>query len=700
MDSLFSQTKNVMYLSVLYNDVEYKDNIITLFEADKFDEIYICTFVSSPKYFFKQTQEYLKIELLLGIEDNVNADKFIFDPKYTSDFFQSLPNETIKKITNNSIKISYTKPGITIHSKIYIQRNSKTNNTRIIIGSANYSNKAFANNNQFEELLVYDSDYNSKLTNYYVNRYMYIKENTLDFVPKYIRKKIDQEELKIITINNEESLEILNERLHNIQAAVILPDELGEDIQRTKKLIAKQEEDTKKELQSIVKSKQIIEIITKTTKNRTEFIKPAQFVKKKEQIITKVLSPTKVIKEFKDTRINLVYSEKDTHIFLKDEKSDILISFAQETTKEILEKKLKQLEKFIVAYSKYTLNTEEATQKRIFEAILYSFISPYMWKLRETAMWQQGRDEVKSGFPLFMLIAGMAQSGKTHLIKFISQIMGNHGSYFHYIKQAKLSSMNQANPQIIYQFFEDENLTPIFIDEINKEYFSSTSSATSSYMGEGFIKNLTNAKEGRHPCMIATSNTDFSANSQVMRRIYYIQLNNPFDSSKKVETAEYFTTLLNDFGTELYRDFLYRIEEQFKNGIEINVNDILAPARDIFKKYYEMLEIKTPSYYSNMRIDDYFIRGQEMWRDLYKMRHDGFKEDRKINIILLDDEIVFGTKMSANREKRELLQYLPIGVLVEEKGIVKLNLEKFFIFIDKKSKNDSLLKRYFRGLSF
>jgi len=160
---------------------------------------------------------------------------------------------------------------------------------------------------------------------------------------------------------------------------------------------------------------------------------------------------------------------------------------------------------------------------------------------------------------------------------------------------------------------------------------SISSSATSSYMGEGFIKNLTNAKEGRHPCMIVTSNTDFSANSQVMRRIYYIiHLNNPFDSSKKIETAEYFTTLLNDFGT-----------------------------------------------------------------DLYKMRHNGFKEDKKTNIILLDDEIVFGTKMSANREKRELLQYLPIGVLVEEKGIVKLNLVKFFRFIDQKSKNNGFFKRHF-----
>jgi len=123
--------------------------------------------------------------------------------------------------------------------------------------------------------------------------------------------------------------------------------------------------------------------------------------------------------------------------------------------------------------------------------------------------------------------------------------------------------MNQINPQIINQFFCEENLTPIFVDEIEKDYYSSTSTASSGYKGESFIKNMTNAKSGKHPCMIATSNTDFSANSQVMRRIYYIQLNNPFVSDKKEETAEYFTNILNEFGTQLYQDFLFRLEKNF-----------------------------------------------------------------------------------------------------------------------------------------
>jgi hypothetical protein len=294
-----------------------------------------------------------------------------------------------------------------------------------------------------------------------------------------------------------------------------------------------------------------------------------------------------------------------------------------------------------------------------------------------------------------MLIAGMAQSGKTHLLKFLSHIMGNHGQYYHFVKQARLSSMSQINPQIIHNFFNEENLTPIFVDEITKEYYSSTNAATSSYMGEGFIKSLTNAKSGRHPCMIATSNTDFSANAQVMRRIYYIQLNNPFDASQKEEAANHFMEVLNNFGNELYRDFLHRLEGKFAEGITVDINDTLLPAREIFMGYFEIARMPLPASFPQQRIDDYYLRGRAIWRDLYSMKHHGFKEIKKENLILLDDETVFGTKLAAGREKRELLQYLPIGVAMEDKGIVRLNYEKFFDFIGMRSKNGGVFSRWF-----
>ena len=698
MQSLFAEPEQKkQYLSILYNDEAYEGEIQHLFDASKYDKLFICTFVSSPKYFFKQTQAFDEVELLLGIEDNDNAQKYLFDPKYTNEFFKSLDKTTLEKIASDKIRIRFASVGSMIHSKIYILVNSDLNASRVMIGSANYSASAFGNTKQFEELLVYDSEYNKKFADFYIQRYDEIRANTLDFVPQRVKQKIVSQEMKIITLDNEESLELLKDRMDAIQGVVVLPDNLDESIKTTKQIIAQAEESTKQELRSIAKTKQIIEILTKPSKGKMGFIKPAQFIKQKEQIITKVLQEKTIVKEFQDSRTQLIYIEANAHIFLKNDSNEELFLFPKRINQKMLQQKLQLLEKFISAYTTYTINKEGDTKKRIFESILYAFSSVYIWRLREEAVNQQGRDEVKDSIPVFMLIAGMSNSGKTHLIKFISQIMGNHGVIYAYKKSAKLHSMRHINPQLISQFFYEENVTPIFVDEIEKEYYSSNSSTTSGYMGESFIKSTTNTKDGHHPCMIATSNTDFSANSQVMRRMYYIQLNNPFDIDKKEETAEYFTTILNEFGIELYQDFLARLDEKFMKGIKIDVNDILAPAREVFLDCFKELDVQTPSYFSYSRIDDYYIRGKVMWRDLYTIKFKGFKEDKKEGVILLDDEYVFGTKMSANREKRELLQFLPIGVLREEKGIVRLDYQKFFTFIEMRSKNDGFLKSFFGG---
>jgi len=695
VSSLFSQPlQNRQYLNVVYNNEPYNEDIELLFDPKKFDRLLICTYVSSPKYFFAHIKKFDEVELLLGIEDNENAQKFLFDPDYTSEFFKSLDQETLHKIANQKIRIRFANLGSMIHSKIYILLNSKTKETRVMVGSANYSASAFGNMKQYEELIVYDSAYNAKFTDLYRKRYEEIRADTLDFIPERIKKKItNSQELKILSLSEEESVELLKDRVEQIEGLVAMPDELDEGIKRTKHLVAKLEERTKQELKSLAKTKQVIEIVTKPSKGKLGFLKPAQFVKQKEQIITKVLKEKRVVKEFEDSRTSLLYSEATGHIYCKE--NEELKLYPKRANKEVLNQKLMLLSRFIDAYTIYTINKESDTKKRIFEAILYAFSSVYIWKLRQEAVAQQGRDEVRDSIPVFMLIAGMSNSGKTHLIKFISQIMGNHGTFYTYKKSAKLHSMTHINPQLISQFLYEENLMPIFVDEIEKEYYSSNNSTTSGYMGESFIKSTTNTLEGRHPCMIATSNTDFSANAQVMRRMYYIQLNNPFDTAKKEETAEYFTNILNDFSTELYRDFLARFEEKFLQGITIDVNDILAPAREIFLDYFDELEMEVPDYFSPIRIDDYYLRGKVMWRDLYSIKYKGFKENKKEGVILLDDEYVFGTKMSASREKKELLQFLPIGVLREQKGIVRLDYKKFFEFIEMKPKNSGFLSNFF-----
>ncbi|HPB80999.1 MAG TPA: hypothetical protein PK200_03055, partial [Spirochaetota bacterium] len=285
------------------------------------------------------------------------------------------------------------------------------------------------------------------------------------------------------------------------------------------------------------------------------------------------------------------------------------------------------------------------------------------------------------------------QSGKTHLIKFISKIIGNCGQYYHYNRQSKLSSLDHISPQIIDNFLYEENLTPVFVDEITKDYFSSQSSVSSNYMGEDYVKKITNTREGKFPTIIATSNTDFSANAQVMRRIYYIQLNNPFDSERKSETTKYFNDIYESFGTELFQDFLLRISHKFREGITFDQEDFLYIGRSVFLDYFSETEMQVPEWFSDSRIDDYYLRGKQIWQRLYRTKKKGFQEDKTSNEITIDDDIVFGSKLSVSKDKRECLQYLSAGIVKEDKGLVVLNRNKFLKFISKKQWIASIFNR-------
>ncbi len=257
MTSLFSTSNQAKYLNIIFNDQIYNGNIEELFDTKEFNSLSVCTFVSSVKYFFNKVNQFEKIELLLGIEDGENAQKFLYDPNYTSKFFSNLDKKTLTKILDNNVSIRFTSNGTTIHSKIYILKNLETKNTRIMFGSANFSTKAFSGDRQFEELVVYDSTYNSKIVDIFIQRYEEIKKFTNDFVPDIIRKKVQKED-KLIILNAEDSLDILQNRLKDVQIGVILPEELSKNIETTKKVIINQEENLKKELKSLEQTKTVI----------------------------------------------------------------------------------------------------------------------------------------------------------------------------------------------------------------------------------------------------------------------------------------------------------------------------------------------------------------------------------------------------------------------------------------------------------
>jgi hypothetical protein len=690
MQNLFEieGSKHSKKLNVLINNESpTQTNFNTLFRPIDYDTIHIATFVSSPKFFFDSIKEYKKAILILGIEDSENVSKFILDPVAKSEFFQKLDTQTLEKISKGDIEIRYTPAGTTIHSKIYIQKSMDS--SFVLVGSANFSQNAFRGTNQYEELIGYTDEHNPSFVNHFQKRFQELYENSLDYVPERIKKKIKDSPEQVFLINEEDTIDFIKETVSQIGSMAF-----SDEIEHLNQSLESQNNHLKQELQSVVQSKKIFEIVTKKSGGQLQFISSKELEKKRETLITKVFKIEKEKKEYEDTRAKMFYSTSLQTLVLQDNVSKALIPFPKKHEASLIKSKIQLLGEFISAYSKYTYRKDSLiTPKRIFESILYAFTSPYIWKIRDEYSKIGNSNEVRIAVPLFLLIAGQAQSGKTHLLQCISSITNSNSRFFHYKSAAKLSSLEQINPQIIDTFLNEENVTTVLIDEIDKDYFNSNNSSKSGYMGESYIKNMTNSKEGIFPCVLATSNTDFSAHPQTMRRIYYIQLNDPFESSSD-EMREHFSATTSSFGMELYQDFLFRLEEKFSQGIKLKLDDFLYLGREIFKDYFAEYKINTPDWFSNTPINDYYLRGKEIWHAKYMQNRKAFKEVVSKNEIILDEEKIFGTKLTASKDKRELIQFLKIGVLKEDKGITKLNRKEFFEFIGL----ESTIKRYFSSM--
>lgn len=89
--------------------------------------------------------------------------------------------EVLEALTTGKIELRYMKAGERIHSKIYILSDDE-GSLRVMVGSANFTNSAFSNSRQYEELIVYDSSYNPLFCKTYLNRFEEIYQNSVDFL--------------------------------------------------------------------------------------------------------------------------------------------------------------------------------------------------------------------------------------------------------------------------------------------------------------------------------------------------------------------------------------------------------------------------------------------------------------------------------------------------------------------------------------
>lgn len=672
--SLFAidEVKTNRYLHVV-KDNEVKDmELEELFDATKFTRIRAVSFVASPKFFFKMTKDFEDIQLIFGIEDGHVAGSFItglqallaIDERIN--LFQSLPVEVQERIRAKCYQVRYSKKNDPIHSKIYLLDGK--DETRVMLGSANFTEQAFSQRKQYEELLVFD---NSPLFDLYEQRFKEIYEETVDFVPEKYKHNFIGEPINIADPD-----QLFDALMEEVTSGKVLTEFTEAQIEELTEA-SQQANSNTEQLESV---KQLIEVITKKDRKTGNHIilPPAQLDKKNITIKSKLSRLNKRTEEV-DTRGFIEYNDSN-HLLYKKADEENMFLFSKGAPKEELRKQLKLIHAFIDAYKTYTVQSSTDTQTRIFEAILYAFMSAHIWKIRDHYVLEEGRESVRRNIPLFLVLAGRTSSGKTSALEFINLLLGNTQSYLSY---EQISKKN-----MIVDLFYTSNVSPILVDEVDSKFFTSTAADK----GERLIKDVTNNLDSKHPVFICTTNTtNFDATAQVISRIYYLQIDNTFDKQKQAESSKYLGDIMSEVSSTLYQDFTERLADRIKHHeMFYTAEDYLFIAREIFKEYHAECELELPKWFSTQKFDDYNERGKKIWHELFISNKEAF-DVRNDNTVYVRSEVL-GKR--TKREREEIINYLPPESILEDNTVLILNKEIFMSFINERS-NKAFWRKWF-----
>jgi NgoFVII restriction endonuclease len=660
-------SNKINFLNIVKDNQVVNLTLDKIFDSTLYDELYAISYVTSPRFFSRVVKDFKKIQFVLGIPDgailNDFADRVLdfFDSKKRVGFWNDLDVVAKEKISKNNFEIRYptlsSENAISVHSKIYLLKDSQNAaNNRVIIGSANLTENAFIKKGQYEEIMIFD---NSPLFALYFSRFQSIFEKTVDFVPAEL-KKIDK--TKIIHTTDETTLKnVLLDIASSSEATLIITEADMKSI----KEVGIQFEYRKEQVD---RTTEVLGIILQKKNNHFKIDTKAKLTKKSVAIQTAICKTNKVSEEI-DNRNYLKYVDSEDFLYAAPRKENDLQPFSKQADKEQLFHSLSIINAFVNAYGLFTEHPELRNQSKVFEIILYAFMSPYIWKIRKDYSIEQGRNSVNRNFPPFLIVGGKAGSGKTTILEFITMLLGCNSAekYWHYSKVEKSG--------VIQDYFHSENLYPIIIDEVPVNFFKSADQKK----GEALIKYISNELTTQHPVLIATTNlSEFSISSQVLTRVYYLEIDKPFDKTQHAASVNHLNHIFLNGSTDLFRDFTYKMSQLIYNKERFySIEDMLCIGRNIFVQYYKETGLELPEWFPTRIFNDYEERGKRMWKNVFAAHREAFKINEIGDSIFIDIN-----KFSNNEKQRNtLIQYLNASSIQEESAILVVLKKPFYDFI-------------------
>lgn len=662
---------------ILNNQVVEGLEIGSIFDSEKYDIFKGVTFSIDQKFAEKYLSNFKETTVVVGIQDSDVQERglsleqkqikqLVDNTKVLSSglpikMFENFSRSIQDRILEDSyqLRIPLSK---TIHTKMYLLKNSETGDTRLIIGSANLSNQAFSNTTpQLELLEIRD---NSELFSEYENYFdTEIISETVDFFGNSVRKKAkskaQKEETDVtITFTPKEFGELkvnrISEQFDQIKESVSsgkIEQTVIDELKEEAKIVDVRSKELKQEFDDVDLAVRIttaaVNVRTGNGKADVKLHENSEVKKRVSNLLRDNLLAKKVkadvlprdllisrpaIRTDSNSGLSLGIKENET----KAEDGSVVENFkyhkvGKKLDDEGIKKSVLLIDSIMKNYKEFVPNYTSDYGKRVIEAIAFAFTSPFLSEIRQnTSLNSEALD-----IPLFAVIGGTGGSGKSKLLNIINRMLGLNDmteptTYSELVVDDSVQKNSKTITQLKYWMLEEDNVAPLLIDELPDKFFDAK--------GVQFIKDVANIS-GKQPhltpAFICTTNaSDMVAKEEaITRRMYYLLNDRKFDDQYRDISTEKYNELFNETTDELFQDFVLRFSEilsdentewKYYNHGKV---DFLKNTRTIFEEYFKIAGFETlPDYFPEERVDDTNKTNITMWKRLYTAMPELFKK--------------------------------------------------------------------------
>lgn len=662
---------------ILNNQVEEGLEIGSIFDSEKYDIFKGVTFSIDQKFAEKYLSNFKETTVVVGIQDSDVQERglsleqkqikqLVDNTKVLSSglpikMFENFSRSIQDRILEDSyqLRIPLSK---TIHTKMYLLKNSESGDTRLIIGSANLSNQAFSNTTpQLELLEIRD---NSELFSEYENYFdTEIISETVDFFGNSVRKKAkskaQKEETDVtITFTPKEFGELkvnrISEQFDQIKESVSsgkIEQTVIDELKEEAKIVDVRSKELKQEFDDVDLAVRIttaaVNVRTGNGKADVKLHENSEVKKRVSNLLRDNLLAKKVkadvlprdllisrpaIRTDSNSGLSLGIKENET----KAEDGSVVENFkyhkvGKKLDDEGIKKSVLLIDSIMKNYKEFVPNYTSDYGKRVIEAIAFAFTSPFLSEIRQNTILNSEALDI----PLFAVIGGTGGSGKSKLLNIINRMLGLNDmteptTYSELVVDDSVQKNSKTITQLKYWMLEEDNVAPLLIDELPDKFFDAK--------GVQFIKDVANIS-GKQPhltpAFICTTNaSDMVAKEEaITRRMYYLLNDRKFDDQYRDISTEKYNELFNETTDELFQDFVLRFSEilsdentewKYYNHGKV---DFLKNTRTIFEEYFKIAGFETlPDYFPEERVDDTNKTNITMWKRLYTAMPELFKK--------------------------------------------------------------------------